>query len=274
MPVLAGAPAIDAKAAPVAGIMLGVPMYGGQCMDAFVLGLWDLQHECHKLGLTLGLSTIRNESLIPRARNRILADFMESGCSHLMFIDADIGFEARDVLRLVAHDKPVVGATYAKKDRARYAPALLPLPGPVFQREDDGLVEVQALPGGFMMLKRDTVAQLRGAFNDLWYWDHHGDAQRRVHDLFGCYTDAERHYLSEDYAFCQRWRQIGGQVFVDPYISLTHNGTTTFDGDPRSIFVDAPAAEHPAPQPAKADLGAAPDYPSAPHIHWLGQEAR
>lgn len=238
MPVMPGAPAIEANA-PVAGIMIGAPMYGGVCFDAFLLGVWDLQHECHKRGLTLGINTIRNESLIPRARNRILADFMDSQCSHLIMIDADIGFAGADVLRLVAHNKPLVGATYAKKDRARYAPAFVPMAGPVFQNEADGLAEIECLPGGFMMISRDMAAEMRGGFRDLWYWDQHGEKRRKVPDLFGCYTDENRQFWSEDYAFCQRWRQIGGQVWMDPFINLTHNGTTTFEGDPRTIFAEA-----------------------------------
>lgn len=222
--------------------MVGVPMYGGVCFDAFTMGLWDLQHECHKAGITLAMATIRNESLIHRARNRILADFMASSCSHLMFIDADIGFEARDVLRLVAHNRPFVGATYPKKDRTRYNPAFIPLPGPVFQREGDGLAEVMCLPGGFMMLQRDVVATLRGAFADEWYW-HSDDGQepRKIHDLTACFIDKQSRTLwSEDYALCLRWRGLGGQVWMDPFISLTHNGTTTFEGDPRTIFEAAP----------------------------------
>ena len=247
MPVVAGAPAIEANT-PVAGIMIGAPMYGGVCFDAFLLGVWDLQHECHTRGITLGINTIRNESLIPRARNRILADFMASQCSHLIMIDADIGFAGRDVLRLVAHNKPLIGATYAKKDRTKYAPAFVPMNGAVFQREDDGLAEVECLPGGFMLIQRETVAQMRGRFHDLWYWDQHGGERRPIHDLFCCYTDENRQFWSEDYAFCQRWRTAGGQVWMDPYISLTHNGTTTFDSDPTTIF-----GEVQRPEPVTAE---------------------
>lgn len=235
--------------------MIGAPMYGGQCYDAFLLGVWDLQHECHKRGLTLGINVIRNESLIPRARNRILADFMASQCSHLIMIDSDIGFEGGDVLRLLAHNKPLIGATYAKKNRHHYAPAFVPMAGAVFQREDDGLAEVQCIPGGFMMMQRETVARLQGQFHDLWYWDQHGTERRRIHDLFGCYTDENRQFWSEDYAFCQRWRQAGGQVWMDPFISLTHNGTTTFDGDPTQIFRQVPDAEAPKKESIRVTPG-------------------
>lgn len=272
MPVREGAPAIEAKA-PVTGVMIGTPMYGGNCFDAYLLGLWDFQAEAHKRGINIALHTIRNESLIPRARNRVLADFLASHCSHLVMIDADIGFAARDVFRLVAHGKPLVGATYAKKDRTKYAPAFVPLPGPAFQRDDDGLVEVQCIPGGFMCIHRETAVMMQGFFHDLWYLDGSEDGQRRVSDLFGCYTDPEtRAYWSEDYAFCQRWRRAGGQVWLDPNILLSHNGTTQFEGDPTSIWAEVPKAAEPAPPaiPLRQGHGVAPPIPPRADWHSIG----
>jgi hypothetical protein len=220
-------------------------MYGGQCFDAYLLGVFDLQRECHARNIALSLHTIRNESLIPRARNRILADFLDSTCSHLVFIDADLGFAGRDVLRLVAHAKPLVGATYAKKNRARYDPAFVPLPHGVVVTEAE-LVEVQCLPGGFMCINRDMGQRMAGAFRELWYRDSNRDGSP-VLDLFATFVDPDtRNMWSEDYAFCMRWRGLGGQVWLDPNIQLTHNGTSVFEGDPRSVFMN------PSPPPARA----------------------
>jgi len=245
MPVRDGAPAIELKA-PIAGIMVGTPMYGGLCHDAYLLGMLDLQRQCAELRIPLATHTIRNESLIPRARNRVLRDFADSPCSHLIFIDADIGFDGRDVLRLAAHDRKFVGATYAKKNRAKYDPALVPQPGPV-QVTDGELIEIRCLPGGCMMIHRDVVQQLIGAHQDLWYWDQHGDTRRRVYDLTSPYIDPAEHILwSEDYALCLRWRALGGDIWLDPNIQLAHHGTAVFDGDPRSVFAQAPAVQQPA----------------------------
>lgn len=245
MPVNDGAPEIAFKGA-ISGLMVGTPMYGGLCHDAYLLGMLDLQHLCIDMRVPLATHTIRNESLIHRARNRILRDFIDSSCSHLIFIDADIGFVGRDVFRLVAHGKEMAGATYAKKNREKYDPALVPLDGPS-RVTDDHLIEVACLPGGFLMLHRDVVNRLIGVHQDLWYWDHHETGRRRVHDLSACYIDpVTRTMWSEDYALCQRWRAMGGQVWLDPNISLSHNGTSTFEGDPRSVFVSAPAAPEPA----------------------------
>lgn len=238
MPVRDGAPEIELHG-PVSGIMVGTPMYGGVCFDAYLLGMLDLQMLCRDLGIPMATQTIRNESLIHRARNRILQDFADSTCSHLIFIDADIGFEGRDVLRLVAQNRKMVGATYAKKNRDKFDPALVPLDGPVLVGDGD-LAEIACLPGGFMMIHRDVVHRLIGANPDLWYWDHHDGGRRKVWDLSACYIDpVSRTMWSEDYALCQRWRATGGQVFLDPNILLTHNGTSTFEGDPQSVWIKA-----------------------------------
>ena len=219
--------------------MVGTPMYGGQCFDAYLLGVFDLQRECYDRRIPLSLHTIRNESLIPRARNRVLADFLKSACSHLIFVDADIGFTGRDALRLVAHDKPLVGATYAKKNRERYDPAFVPMASGVVVTEAE-LIEVECLPGGFVCVSRDMAQQMAGAYREYWYRDA-AKGGEPVLDLFHTYIDPEsRNMWSEDYAFCHRWRKIGGQVWLDPNIQLTHNGTTTFEGDPTSVFVNPP----------------------------------
>jgi hypothetical protein len=247
MPVAPDAPEIELHGA-VSGLMVGTPMYGGQCFDAYLEGMLDLQDTCRAAHVPLAFARIRNESLIHRGRNRILADFIETGCSHLLFVDADIGFTGRDALRLVAHTTQpngprIIGATYAKKNRDYYDPALVALPGPV-QVNKAGTVEIQMLPGGFMLLTRDAVLRLMGAHHDDWYWcTAHGGPARRIVDLTACFIDrATRNLLSEDYALCARWRHLGGQVFLDPHILLTHNGTTTFEGDPRSVFINPPVA--------------------------------
>lgn len=254
MPVRETAPPVALASAP-SGVLVGTPMYGGQCFDAYLLGIFDLQQECGRRGITLGINLQRNESLIPRGRNRILHDFLASHASHLVFIDADIGFGGRDVLRLVAHAQAnpaaIVGATYAKKNRHRYDPAMVPLPHGVTVTDAE-LVEIMCLAGGFMCISRDVAQRMAGAYRDLWYRDgNSGDSH--VLDLFGTFIDPEtRQYWSEDYAFCLRWRQIGGKVLLDPNIQLTHNGTTTFDGDPTSVFRNPPAPAQRAARKPKA----------------------
>lgn len=228
----------------IGGVLIGTPMYGGLCHDAYLLGAIDTHKVAADAGVPLSIMTIRNESLIQRARNRIMAEFLASPASHLIFIDADIGFAGRDVMRLIAHNKPLIGATYAKKTRERTDFAFVPMPIGVEVTENH-LVEVAALPGGFMCISRDAALRMAGAYRDRKYLpaaaERTGAAwESNLFALFECdICPHTRAYWSEDYLFCQRWRALGEKVWLDPNIVLEHHGTTMFTGDPNTAFQTA-----------------------------------
>lgn len=224
-----------------AGVMIGTPMYGGLCHDAYLLGMLDLNTVCAQHEVPLSVVTLRNESLVQRGRNRVVAHFLASDASHLVFIDADIGFTGRDVMRLVAHDQPIVGATYPKKDRTKVDFAFVPMPHGV-EVTDNGLVEVAALPGGFMCVSREAIVAMVDRHGDRKYRlapsERKGEAwEECLYGLFECdicpQTGA---YWSEDYLFCRRWTDMGRPLWLDPFIMLEHHGTAQFDGDPTSVF--------------------------------------
>lgn len=232
---------------PIGGIMVAAPMYGGLCHDAFLLGMLDLRQWCDAHRVPLDVCTIRNESLIQRARNTCVAYFLASSASHLVFIDSDIGFNAASVLRLVAHNQPLVGATYARKHRgppsfAAVALEAAPVPETPTAPAPPGLVEVHSLPTGFLCITRDLVCVMAGAYRETAYRTHPtdgppGDWRQHLFALFDCEIDpVTRAYYSEDYTFCQRWRRLGGKCFLDPAILLEHHGTARFGGDPRTNF--------------------------------------
>jgi hypothetical protein len=242
-------------------------MYGGQAFDGYQSGVFDLQAECAQRGIALGQIIIRNESDIRRARNNVLHRFLASDATHLLFVDADITFAARDALRVVAHcqanPQAIVGGTYRRKTLDRQDYAFIPLPHgtPVEAAE---LVEVVALPGGFMCIPRRIAERMAGAHHAAWYRDSNLDGARVI-DLAAPIIDADHVYWSEDYALCHRWRALGGRVLLDPNIELGHTGTVTLDGTPRALLA--------VQRPAAAPETAAPDYPEHPHVHWLGRDA-
>lgn len=239
MTVSKTAPVITTDAA-ITGVMIGTPMFGGMCYDGFVHGMLDLRGEFAARNLPFNFFTIRNESDIKRARNRVMAGFLASHNSHLVFIDADIGFEARDVLRLIAHNRDYVGATYAKKNPNKTDFAFVPLDRA--RRLKTGLVEVAALPGGFFCIQRDMAMRMFQAYQGLRYAPAASERKGEpwedwLCDTFGSIICPEtRVYWSEDYAFSRRWRELGGEVWLDPDITLEHSGTSIFTGDPRTVF--------------------------------------
>jgi hypothetical protein len=238
------APDVPAADIPVAGLMVATPMGGGGLCDmAFASGLDALRVACGQRGIRLSTVFLRGESDVQQARNRCFAQFLASDHSHMLFIDADIGFSPDAALRLLAHNQPLVGATYAKKKpgAAEFAVSLLPRA----ERTASGLVEVNGLPGGFLMVRRDCAERMAGAYRDLAFDPQDGqdsDDSWRAHlfNMFGAEL-SDRTRWSEDISFCRRWAAIGGRVWLDPYILLEHWGMACFTGYPAAIFTPAPA---------------------------------
>ena len=97
-------------------IFFATPCYGGQITDQYFLSVFRLTQELIKYNINFRITTLRNESLVPRARNILNAMFLEAKeCTHLMFIDADIEFEPESVIRMLAMDKDLITGAYPKK---------------------------------------------------------------------------------------------------------------------------------------------------------------
>jgi hypothetical protein len=96
-------------------LFIATPMYGGNCMEPYFRSSLQLLTFFNKHQLKLAYGTIANESLISRARNILVSYFLNSKCSHLLFIDGDLEFKVEDVLKLYAHDKDIVVGAYPKK---------------------------------------------------------------------------------------------------------------------------------------------------------------
>lgn len=246
-------------------IFVATPMYGGQCNGLYMKACLDLQGLCTQYGIEVRFSFLFNESLITRARNYLVDEFLRSDCTHLLFIDSDILFNPQDVLALIALDKDVIGGPYPKKSinwrnvmRAarkvandqNFDPAELegvtgdyvfnPVPGTTQFSVSEPL-EVLEIGTGFMMVKREVFAKFKEEYPHLNYKpDHVGqtnfDGSRYIHAYFDTVIDPDSHrYLSEDYMFCQYWRAIGGHIWLCPWMKTQHVGSYAFTGDMNRI---------------------------------------
>lgn len=240
-----GAPPLRAGPAATA-VMVGMPCYGGMLAAPALHGLLETQRALLARGIGFYCATTTNESLVPRARNTIVAHFLASDCSHLVFVDADIGFGADAVLRLLAHERPVIGGLYRLKrlDRADWAVEWHVGPDGAVRRDPaSGALEVASIGTGFLCLRRDALERLVAAFPDTRYrpppaedgaepaWHAH------CHALFDSGVDrATGRYVGEDYGFCARWRAIGGEVWCDPALLLEHHGQACFSGNPMEML--------------------------------------
>ncbi len=244
-------------------IFIATPMYGGMCTGQYCKSTADLALLSAKYGMDIRFFYLYNESLITRARNYLVDEFLRSDCTHLMFIDADIGFDPDDVIALsviaeTGGDKEIVCGPYPKKciswekikkavDRgfADKDPQKLEryvgdyVFNPTDGQESIALNEpVEVLEGGtgFMMIQRGVFEKYKTAYPHLSYKpDHvrteHFDGTREIHAYFDCVIDPKsKRYLSEDYMFCQYSRDAGIKVWLCPWMKLEHQGTYVFGG--------------------------------------------
>lgn len=244
-------------------IFVATPMYGGQCHGMYTKSTADLAKLGQAYDMDIKFFYLFNESLITRARNYCVDEFMRGDYTHLMFIDSDIGFDPNDVLTLAAlmdeeGDKEIMCGAYPKKTIAWEKIKRAVDKG--FADENPGDLEkfvgdyvfnpaegqsevridepVKVLEGGtgFMMVKRSAFEKFQEAYPDYTYLpDHvrtkHFDGSREIFMYFqALIDDKSRRYLSEDYMFCQWMREIGVDTWLCPWMKLLHTGSYTFGG--------------------------------------------
>mgnify|MGYP001162835079 FL=1 len=244
-------------------IFVATPMYGGQCSGMYAKACLDLSSLAAQYGVDMKFFYLFNESLITRARNYLVDEFLRSDYTHLMFIDSDIHFNPQDVFALAAladpeSDRDIVCGPYPKKciawerivaavkaGMADHDPAFLEqivgdfVFNPVGTEKQISIGEpVEVLEGGtgFMMIQRRAFEKWNDKYPELLYTpDHnrseHFDGTRQIMAYFDTVIEPNHNrYLSEDYMFCQWSRKIGLKVWMCPWMNMSHTGSYVFGG--------------------------------------------
>jgi hypothetical protein len=245
------------------GLFVATPMYGGQCVGMYTKSIADLSAFCARHNIPLQMYFLFNESLITRARNYCVDEFMRSNSEHLMFIDSDIGFNPKDVIALMAlqaqnEEYDIIGGPYPKKtiawEKIKYAvdkgvadedPTVLdrfvgdfvfnPKSGSGSIKIDEP-VEVLEIGTGFMMITKKALQQFSEKYSHYSYKPDHVrteafDGSREIMQYFQAEIDPKtKRYLSEDYWFCQKAQDIGLKTWFCPWMKLQHVGTYIFGG--------------------------------------------
>ena len=207
-----------------------MPCYGGMLTESTFMSYIKWSNTCRQLGIDWTMETMTNESLISRARNTLTAKFLHNKEStHLMFIDADIGWEPWHLLVMLNADKDVIGGLYPMKS--------LPVKWCVngFEgaevSEDGTLQEVSKTGTGFLLIKRAVFEKLNAHPATKPFMNDIG-LPVELNPYMKTYFDTavrENRYYSEDWTFCENFRDLGGKIWVDKRVLLKHTGTYVFD---------------------------------------------
>jgi hypothetical protein len=202
-------------------VFLALPSYG-EISGITAFSLFRAHPALLDAGFDVELGMLLGDCHVDDARNSLVADFLESGCDDLFFIDADVGFQNNDIIRLLNHDRDVVGGAYPKKSDNPEYPIWLK-DGEIWS-DRDGLIEVNGIATGFLRIRRRVLEDL--AKTAQRYTTQLG---RNVPMIFErLIIDGMR--FSGDMAFCYKWVQAGGKVFADPDCYLEHEGNKRWSG--------------------------------------------
>ncbi|HZL60088.1 MAG TPA: hypothetical protein VFC38_10365 [Stellaceae bacterium] len=211
-------------------LMIGTPTSDATVTTAYLHSVVKSAALFGKLGLHYSLITASGAA-VDIARNRLVARFMsEPDLTHLLFIDEDHGWDAGLIVKLLEADRDVIGIAYRRKRDARHwAVNLGTRPGTM----ENGLLEVAELGSGFLLIRRAAFARMFASYPELKINDTADDVTPAMaphyYALFqNCHIDGN--YYSEDYAFCVRWRKLGGRVFIDPSCGISHIGAHDYAG--------------------------------------------
>lgn len=244
-------------------LFVATPMYGGQCAGLYTKSIADLATACTRHNISVRFYYLFNESLITRARNYCVDEFLRSDATHLLFIDSDIGFNFKDALAMMqlceeGTEYDIVTGPYPKKtiawEKVKMAAdkgygekspfELEHFVGDFVFNPDGNIksfkinepVKIREGGTGFMIMHRKALEKYAEAYPELRYIPDHArtenfDGSREITAFFDTIIDPEtKRYLSEDYMFSQYARKIGLNVWMCPWMQLKHVGSYTFGG--------------------------------------------
>jgi hypothetical protein len=252
-------------------IFVALPIYGG-VFPAFFTSIMRL---IQSKEVPCSFFPLVGDSLVSRARNRLVGEFLKSDCTHLLFLDCDLQFEPWQIKRLASHDAPIVGGLYPKKQvELGWVMNMFP---EITEPDSTGLLPVKCIGTGAMMIKREVIQYMQDCYPMLRYDADAGDTSGSKYDLFKVGTwpcaeiprtefpqkpirpryelpaaipaqlrkmqDESRH-LSEDWFFCYLAWNLGIPTFADMRNVFYH-----WDGCTRFPIGPIPGEFLPSPPP-------------------------
>jgi hypothetical protein len=227
-------------------LFIATPAFGHQVTTNYANSLLKFVSTAHpRLAVSSAIHMQSGMALVTQARNNCVSYFLNSECTHFLFIDADIGFEPEAIYRLIEKDVPLALTPYPVKGYGKdhQLQFIVHFPDKDNVRIDKGgFTEITAGPTGFMMIKREVFEKLaekypeRKTVNKQLVGNKVETMEKGWYTFFETAQDPENGYLGEDIAFCRLWTNIGGKIYADTQTPLTHFGSHAFHGSLNMMF--------------------------------------
>jgi hypothetical protein len=231
-------------------LLIGTPAYSGRLHTDYVKSLLETHAYCNTVGIKVQATFLCQCARITRARHEIVRLFMGSDFDNLLMIDSDIGWEPHAPAQLLEHELPYVGAVTVKRGTEQMCMRNLDTHSQNYDYDPDRrLLRVGAVGTAFVMFSRQFFEQMERAYPNLLLSEETGG-----HPAYGFFAEMitpEGNFEGEDYSLSNRWRAIGGDILVDPWITLSHVSEKTFRGslaDEMKLHVQVSAATAKAAQ--------------------------
>jgi hypothetical protein len=214
-------------------LFIALPAYDFKVSLKLAVSLARFAQAAPQHGIDIQIGSICGCSVVSRARNLLAQDLLDSTCDYLLFIDSDINFEPEDIFRLMAWGSDPKKGIVAAVPRTRstdkvYIATLDHDENNDLTMNGMGLVRAKRVATAFMLVRREVFETLNEAHPEWRYFDARCD--RTVPCIFD-FMLTDEGYVGEDFLFCDRAREHGFEVWVDPTITLGHMGVQEYVGN-------------------------------------------
>lgn len=203
-------------------LFICTPAFFGKVNESYAMSLADTVKELDRIGIPAKVVISKSGSLLCQERNRLLNEFIKSNCSHVLCIDSDIAWNAESLIGMIKADKDFLGVCYSARQQNIFVFR------PVYNEDgslklvENRYIEANSIPAGFMLIKRHVIEKMiadtpEDAIVPAW------EQEEPKHCLFETRM-RDHNFWGEDFIFCEKVRNAGFKVLVDPTIVLDHDG--------------------------------------------------
>jgi hypothetical protein len=202
-------------------LMISTPAYAGNVSVPYAISLSETTYLLLRNNIEVQHNIQTSGSLLVAERNRIVQVFMESDCTHVLMIDADLGWPAQAVISMLLAQKEFICGIYPSRGERcfTFRPSVNEDQSIVSEKN---LLKMEYIPAGFMLISREAIQKMRDKFPELYY---EPKAEANKHMKGWCLFNTEvweGEFWGEDYYFCRKAREAGIDIWTDPQIQFNH----------------------------------------------------